>query len=260
MNHRRLVVPLLVLAAGGACTPRPATTSGSPPPHLAAATQLLLVITPDWDSTSGVLRRFVRDAAPGAWRAEGGTVPVVIGRKGLAWGVGFDELAAPGEPRKHEGDGRSPAGAITLDTAFGFAPADSVAWLRLPYLPLTTGTDCVDDTTSLHYNTVVDRSAVPAPDWQSAEHMRQIQQYRLGVITGYNTAPHVPGRGSCIFLHIWAGPGSTTSGCTAADADHLAGILAWLDPRARPVLVQLPAGAYARLQHAWQLPADGEGR
>jgi hypothetical protein len=31
-------------------------------------------------------------------------------------------------------------------------------------------------------------------------------------------------------------------------------VLAWLDPRARPVLVQLPAAQYGRLRGAWTLP------
>jgi zinc D-Ala-D-Ala dipeptidase len=232
---------------------------------LGDATQLVVVTTADWEATTGELRRFVRDDLGSSWRREGNVVPVVIGRAGLAWGAGFDELAdaalPTAGPRKREGDGRSPAGVFPLGDAFGFAAADSMRWVRLPYLPLTATSECVDDTMSVHYNTVVDRHAVPQVDWSSAEQMLEIEVYRLGVIVGYNAAPRLRARGSCIFLHIWGGPGSTTSGCTALDEDELAGLMAWLDPQARPAVVQVPAAMYTRLRSEWGLPAlDGTAR
>ena len=241
-----------------ACHAAPGPLPVAPLGPAAAAEQLVVVTTTGWDSTTGELRRFVRDGAGAPWRQEGVAVPIVVGRTGLAWGVGFDRLAAAGAPTagpsKHEGDGRSPAGVFPLDTAFGFAPADSMSWVRLPYVPLQPTSECVDDTASTHYNTVVDRGAVPV-DWQSAEHMRQVAQYRVGLIVGYNAAPPVKARGSCIFVHIWAGPRSTTVGCTALDATELARLVAWLDPRARPVIVQVPASVYERVRDEWRLPA-----
>lgn len=241
-----------------ACAAAPADPPRTPPEALARATQLLVVTTTGWDSTTGELRRFVRDDVGSAWRREGSAVPVVVGRSGLAWGVGFDSLAADGAttagPRKREGDGRSPAGAFALDRAFGFASPDSTGSFDYPYLPLAPGTECVDDPRSEHYNRVLDRGSVPDVDWTSAERMREISLYRLGVIVDYNPAP-VPGRGSCIFLHVWEGPRSTTVGCTAMDGDALAELVAWLDPRSRPVLVQLPATVYSTLREEWRLPA-----
>lgn len=226
----------------------------SVPPLLADARQLIVVTTPDWDSTAGTLRRFVRDGAGGEWRPEGAPIPVVVGRSGLGWGIGEEALARAGEPVKQEGDGRSPAGLFPLDTVFGFAPPDSMSWVRLPYVMLDTGSECVDDGGSAHYNTVVDRGRVPLVDWTSAEHMRAIQEYRLGVIVGYNATPPRRGRGSCIFLHIWDGPGSVTAGCTAFDAGALEEVVRWLDPKRRPVLVQLPTATYGRLRGQWAMP------
>ena len=229
-------------AAGPAVAPAPRLLSN--------ATQLVVVTTPDWDATTGELRRFVRDDVHAPWRGVESAVPIVLGRTGLAWGVGLERAG----PHKQEGDGRSPAGVFALDMAFGFAPADSMRWLRLPYLQLTPTVDCVDDTASVHYNAVVDRNAVARVDWQSAEHMRRIGQYRLGVIIDYNSGPAVKGRGSCIFFHIWGGPRSTTAGCTALDAAPLEHMMAWLDARARPVLVQLPVAVYADVRGEWRLP------
>ena len=218
------------------------------------ALQLVVFIAPEWTATAGTLRRFERSDAHAPWTVVASAIPAVIGRTGLAWA----EAALASEihqPVKHEGDGKSPAGAFPLDTAFGFAARGDMSWLRMAYAPLVAGSDCVDDETSAHYNTVVDRASVPRVDWASAEHMRQIGQYRIGVIVGYNAAPPMRGRGSCIFLHIWGGPSSTTAGCTALDATRLEALMRWLDASRRPVLVQLPLAEYQRLQDAWRLPA-----
>ena len=245
---------VLVCLLAAACTPlaRESTSVGasqSGPALLGNATQLVVVTTPAWDSTAGELRRFMRAGVRSPWQRVGEVVPVVVGRTGLAW----DDLESEG-PHKREGDGRSPAGVFPIGTAFGFPPADSMSSLRLPYLQLGAGTDCVDDTASVHYNTVVDRGAVPRVDWNSAEHMRQIGVYRLGVVINYNASPPVKGRGSCIFFHIWSGPRSTTAGCTAMAEPQLRDLVAWLDPRARPVVVQMPASAYERANVGWGLP------
>ncbi|MGH7490646.1 MAG: L,D-transpeptidase family protein, partial [bacterium] len=172
----------------------------------------------------------------------------------IAWGVGFDKMSDE-DPSKHEGDGKAPAGVFPLDTVFGFAPADSMSAVKLPYIQLLSTTDCVDDTASVHYNTIVDKSRVTRVDWNSAEHMREVGQYKIGVIVGYNAAPPVRGRGSCIFLHIWAGPDSHTAGCTALDEAMLRDVIEWLDPDNRPLLVQLTESDYERLRGAWRLPA-----
>ena len=138
---------------------------------------------------------------------------------------------------------------------FGRAATPAVPGMKLPYRAETPGLDCVDDPASTHYNTLVDRGAVPRPDWNRAEHLLAVgDPYRLGVVVDHNPAPAVAGGGSCIFLHLWQGPGRGTSGCTAmADAD-LERLLGWLDPAAGPVLVQLPAQTYAARRKEWDLP------
>jgi len=215
---------------------------------------LVVVVTPSWTSTTGSLTRFERSARSEAWTRVDIPIPVVVGRTGLAWGVGFDDLGVDG-PHKHEGDGKAPAGVFPLDTAFGFAPAESMSDVRLPYVQLLPTTDCVDDSASIHYNTVVDKSRVSSVDWTSAEHMRAVGQYEIGVIVGYNASPPVKGRGSCIFLHIWNGPESHTAGCTAFDESKLHAIMQWLDPAKNPLLVQLTSSGYAQLRDRYELPA-----
>ena len=219
-----------------------------------ASQQLVVVTTPGWTSTVGSMTRFERTTPTSTWRRIDAPIPLVVGRTGIAWGAGFDSVSIDG-PHKREGDGKAPAGIFGLDTAFGFAPRESTPTVRLPYEQLLATTDCVDDTASAYYITVVDRRTVARVDWTSAEHMRDVPQYKIGVIVSYNSSPPVKGRGSCIFLHIWAGPDSHTAGCTAFDEAKLREVIQWLDPRKRPLLVQLTTDKYEKLQVRWRLPA-----
>jgi zinc D-Ala-D-Ala dipeptidase len=250
MLHQTLrALALLLLLA---CAHVPARAAGKVVAPLARSRQLIVVTTPDWGAVRGTLRRFERKGARGRWARAGSDVAVVVGRSGLGWGVGLAKADPDGGPSKREGDGKAPAGVFELGSAFGFAPA--AAWLRLSYRPLTPSVECVDDTASSRYNLIVDRGAAGAVDWNSSERMRSVEGYRWGLVVEHNAAPPVAGMGSCIFLHIWAGPDRGTAGCTAMEEASLEGLLRWLDPRKRPLLVQLPEGQYARLRAAWRLP------
>jgi hypothetical protein len=175
-----------------------------------------------------------------------------LGRTGLAWGRGLHPQGQDG-PRKQEGDGKSPAGVFDLRLVTGYAPS-APAGTRLPYRQATATLRCVDDVRSAHYNRLADE-AKTRKDWTSAEDMRRNDElYRLVVWVGHNDAPVVPGGGSCIFLHLRAGPESTTSGCTAFELEPMERLLRWLDPVARPVLVQLPEAEYRRRAAGWGLP------
>jgi D-alanyl-D-alanine dipeptidase len=89
--------------------------------------------------------------------------------------------------------------------------------------------------------------------------MRSVEGYRWGLVVEHNADAPVPGRGSCIFLHIWAGPEKGTAGCTAMEQTNLEELLRWLDSKKLPLLVQLPEGEYTRLRTAWRLPRlDGK--
>ena len=216
--------------------------------------QLLLVTTADWHQVSGVLRCFERKNVKASWREVGSKIEIVVGRNGIAWGRGLHP-ATTSEPQKKEGDGKSPAGIFKLSSAFGFAPASEMKRLKLPYLQLTDAIECVDDVPSKRYNSIVDRNQISGVDWKSSEKMLAIgEQYRLGIVVDHNVSPRISGQGSCIFVHIWKGDGSGTSGCTATEKPAMEKLLSWLDAKAKPVLVQLPEAEFRRLQTDWQLP------
>ncbi len=129
----------------------------------------------------------------------------------------------------------------------------------MPYIGLTRSVECVDDISSKFYNRIVDRGTV-SPDWSSSEHMLlSDERYRWGIVVDHNAGdsanPPLPRGGSCIFLHIWLGPGSSTVGCTAMSREQLETVLAWLDPARKPILVQLPVQQYKILKKQWKLPS-----
>ncbi|MFQ5582903.1 MAG: L,D-transpeptidase, partial [Calditrichia bacterium] len=154
-----------------------------------------------------------------------------------------------------EGDGKSPAGVFELGTVFGFAPAEQMKGLHMPYLQITESMECVDDVRSKYYNRILDRRQVENPDWQSSEKMRKIfPEYELGVVVNYNTREPEAGIGSCIFLHIRGGPDKPTSGCTAMSTGAMKKLAFWLDGKKHPVIVQLTKPLYQQLIKAWALP------
>src|SRR5438270_495076 len=112
---RLTILGLAALVAVGARHPSAglalqAQVQRMPPTVIAAARQLVVVTTPDWNNTTGTLRRFTRESSNDRWHVASGPIPVVVGRTGLAWGLGFDDDATGTRdaPHKHEGDGRSP--------------------------------------------------------------------------------------------------------------------------------------------------------
>ncbi len=236
---------LVILTAAGV----PAAAVAPVP---AACRQLLRVSSPGWNATNGTLTLWVRDAAGAAWRQDGKAIPVVLGRSGLRWGRGLHR-SPRGAVAKREGDGCSPAGLFMLDTAFGAMTAAKSGAARWPWLQMTPRHAGVDDPKSRHYNRVVDAAAV-RKDWSSAEDMMpKSGVYRRGVIVRHNWDQR-PAGGSCIFLHIWTGPRSTTSGCTAMSARDMLRVVAWLDSARQPLLAQLPAAEWPARSAAWGLP------
>jgi D-alanyl-D-alanine dipeptidase len=221
---------------GCAATPRSVDLFGT-------STQLIVVTTPDWDATKGTLTAHER--RDGTWIAIGDAIPVVVGRTGLAWGNGLPLPRKHAGPIKKEGDGKAPAGLFALTSLFGYAPQPASA--QMPYITATPSVECVDDVASPHYNTIVDTRDV-AKTWASSENMlRDDQLYREGVVVAHNSNPPVSGNGSCIFLHLWSGPDSSTAGCTAMSGESLARLTQWLDADRHPLLLQLTEAEFQAL-------------
>ena len=186
-----------------------------PPPD---ATQILAVANPGLGSVDSVMWGF--EKTPHGWKTVLGPIRVAVGRAGIA---AFD--------RKREGDGMTPRGVFSLGPVFGYA---ATAETKMPYRQATAEDAWVDDSASVRYN----RWVKGIPLRESHEKMRRADGlYQLGAVVGYNTDPVVAGRGSAIFLHVWKGPGQSTSGCVAMALPDLERIVSWLDPAGKPQII-----------------------
>ena len=140
--------------------------------------------------------------------------------------VGYNGITS----HKREGDGKTPVGVYSIDTAFGIA---SNPGTDLSYNHINSKDYWVDDTHSKHYNEWVNTENTHK-DWNSAEHMiSQPVAYRYGLVINYNTS-RTPGRGSAIFLHCSKGGG--TAGCVAIPQSKVVELIKDLHPGARIVI------------------------
>lgn len=212
--------------------------------------QLIVVTTDNWDAIQGTMQCYERSNEKQSWKAMGRPVKVVVGKSGMAWGIGYH----PEPSAKREGDKKAPAGVFAIGRVFGQLPKEKVTELKMPYLKLTSGIEAVDDPASVYYNQIVDRDTISSPDWSSSEKMLQEPLYQIGAEILHNYPNPRPKAGSAIFLHIWGNEKNGTVGCTAMSRSNLEKVLFWMRKDAQPVIVQLPQSEYDARQAAWQLP------
>jgi L,D-peptidoglycan transpeptidase YkuD (ErfK/YbiS/YcfS/YnhG family) len=227
-------LPLAVCVAFLAASPAFAQSCPEP---LASARRLVLVTSKSMTATTGTARLFERASPEEAWQLAGTPEPVVLGRTGMAWGPGFQRHASGSEPKKVEGDGRTPAGVYRIGKSFGFAASP-----RPGHIQLTTDTVCVDDPASPAYNTITSRSIVGRK--VHGENMRAVQRYRRGLEVDYPTDAKARG-GSCIFIHVQRSATSPTAGCVALPEERVAAWQEFSEPGA--VIATLPQDALDRL-------------
>ncbi len=150
--------------------------------------QAVVVTTENFSAIKGKAQLFERKDTKSKWKAVGKSFPIVVGKNGLAWSDGLNELPSDTGGRllmKTEGDGKSPAGIFALSTAFGTGEKSDK--INLPYTKLEEFTECVDDANSTHYNRIVNRMQIGNFDWKSSEKMLEIRpQYDLGVFVEHN--------------------------------------------------------------------------
>jgi L,D-peptidoglycan transpeptidase YkuD (ErfK/YbiS/YcfS/YnhG family) len=224
-------------------------------PEIWSCRQLIVVTTSNWSEVNASVQLLARrQSGSEPWQKVGTPFQAVVGRRGLAWGIGLHGTGEPGMALKREGDQKSPAGVFRLYAVFGTATSEQVHYLRFPYQHVDSTTEAVDDSRSRYYNRVVYRAAIKHPDWSSSESMLAVPtEYRLGVMIEHNWS-QIPGHGSCIFLHVWNSNRTGTAGCTAVRLANLERLLHWLDAQENPLIIQLPLPEYARLKASWDLP------
>jgi L,D-peptidoglycan transpeptidase YkuD (ErfK/YbiS/YcfS/YnhG family) len=185
--------------------------------------------------------RFERESKDAVWSKLDPKRAVALGHAGLGWAWDQTKFAGDGEPTKKEGDGRTPAGIFSIGPAFGFAPEGP----GKDYLPLKRNDAfCVDDVRSSLYNEIVPK--VKAGAAVSGETMSTISLYRRGLRVNIPTNREQKG-GSCIFIHVWRGPTSPTTGCVALSEPDVTELQIWAG-EVPTVIAILPLSAVGRLQ------------
>ena len=216
-------------------------------------TQLLMAVAPDWNSMRGEMRIYERERG-GEWRPRGGTIPVLFGKSGLAWGSG---LAGQDESglRKRERDGRAPAGVFRIGQIYTY-DAQLPSGSDYPFHQVSEADVWSDDPRSPNYNRHIVIDPKNPPDNFSHERMRPGDfAYRWLIEIRHNSDPPVPGAGSAIFFHIRRGVARPTTGCTTMAETDLARIIKWLRNAGHPCYALLPASEFREKWQRWNLPA-----
>lgn len=169
----------------------------------------------DAQGTRAKMARYEKRAE--GWVQIGDSVVVNIGRNGLG--------------KTKEGDGKTPVGVYPLDRVYAYHDLNT----SMPLFRSDENLLCVDDADSRYYNRIVDRRRV-IEDFNSYETMKRNDDlYEMLVTVGYNP-DHIPGRGSCIFIHVADGD-KPTAGCISMKKSDLEALIKWLDPHKRPVII-----------------------
>jgi L,D-peptidoglycan transpeptidase YkuD (ErfK/YbiS/YcfS/YnhG family) len=216
--------------------------------------QLIVGLAPDWNTMGGELQRFERSAGS-PWHRIDGARPVLFGKKGLAWGRG---LAGQDEKglRKHERDGRAPAGIFRIGKIYTYDPALPEG-ADFPFHQVTKSDAWIDDPARPDYNrfVTIDDPEHP-PSWFAKEKMRHNDfAYRWLIEIRHNSDPPVPNEGSAIFFHIRRGAARPTTGCTTMAENDLVQLIRWLRAERHPCYVLLPRAVYVQKATTWNLPA-----
>ncbi|HDP67649.1 MAG TPA: hypothetical protein ENN20_04000 [Candidatus Marinimicrobia bacterium] len=226
---------------------------GNPIP--VSSRQLIIVRTPSWTASKGIMQCFEHRDNNTGWVPVGQKVNIILGRNGMGWGEGLHRIPGSSVPIKREGDGKSPAGVFRLGAAFGFPAIEDIGNLKIPYRSVNEFLECVDDVESRYYNQLVAKDRIESVDWNSSERIhRAPNAYHYSVVVEHNTVDTQKGAGSCIFLHCVSVRGDSTAGCTTLSRAEMGNILRWLDSDDDPILVQLPETEYIRLKDKWGLP------
>jgi D-alanyl-D-alanine dipeptidase len=210
--------------------------------------QLIVVTSESWNNIEGKMA--VYEYKNGRWNLVMNNIPIVTGRKGLAWAKGLHQDQLNSGILKKEGDGKSPAGIFRLSGLFGYQDIKS----NMNSLKVNDRTFCVDDSKSVYYNQIVSTDTLKK-DWDSAETMlMKSDVYKFGIFVDYNVNPAKAQAGSCIFMHIWSGSNSPTAGCTAMKETDILKLINFLDKSKNPILVQAPLAEYEKMKRFYKLP------
>ena len=158
--------------------------------------QQLFVVAGVGDTTATVSLHEKKE--DGSWK-QIMTTPGYIGKYGLG--------------KEAEGDGKTPVGTFSFNTAFGIAadPGCAIPYRQVTHNDYWSG----DQREGYHYNEMVSIKDLPDLNTADSEHIADYTyQYQYCLNISYN-AEGTPGLGSAIFLHCLGSVKPYTGGCVA---------------------------------------------
>ncbi|MES2597486.1 MAG: L,D-transpeptidase family protein [Verrucomicrobiota bacterium] len=217
--------------------------------------QVIVAKAASWNSNTASLQCYQRASVRDPWQPVfAKPFPVLLGKKGLAWGRGVFTPPQNGVQAKVEKDWRAPAGVFQLGLLFGYA-AQPPGGARWPYHQVGPLDAYVDDPQNPYYNQHVRVDPNRIPPWFEKQKMRLGDAaYKWMLEIRHNQKPAAAGYGSAIFFHVRRGPDKPSAGCTTMAVENLERLIRWVDPSASPHYVLLPTADYDYLRASWRLP------
>ncbi len=150
-------------------------------------------------------------------------VPVALGRGGI-------------RADKREGDGGTPRGLFHPVRLWWRADRHPRPRTFLPVRPIRPDDAWSEDPAQRHYNQPIRLSADASGDRLT----RDDHLYDFIIEIDHNTRPHIPGRGSAVFLHLAREAFSPTAGCVGMTRTAMLRLLARIGPTTRIVIGEIP--------------------
>jgi L,D-peptidoglycan transpeptidase YkuD (ErfK/YbiS/YcfS/YnhG family) len=221
--------------------------------------QLVVTVAPNWNTMRGKLLTLEK-TPEGDWKPALGPVPVLLGKNGLAWGLGVLGSREPGL-HKMERDARAPAGVFKIGMIYTYdagLPGDA----DYPFHTVTEADAWVDSPDlPKFYNRHVTVDLKNPPPWFESQRMRHNDEaYRYLIEIRHNADKPVVGAGSAIFFHTRRGVDRPTWGCTTMSRPDLVALIRWLRADANPHYVLLPWSEYQKKWAVWGLPSPAAVR
>ena len=127
---------------------------------------------------------------------------------------------------KIEGDNATPSGTFALRQLLYRADRLALPVTSLMTRAIQHNDGWCDAPEDAYYN-----QWVSMPHATSAEHLwRDDHVYDLIVVTGYNDAPMISGKGSAVFMHVATADYAPTAGCVALSQFDLLSVLEAVSP------------------------------
>ena len=165
--------------------------------------QIILVIPPNYTSTSAILYFYVREGNNWVQRKE---TNAFIGANGLG--------------KEREGDSKTPVGVYKFNCYFGIEDNPGT---NLSYIKVNQSHYWDADSKSKNYNTLVNNETYSDFNVSESEHIIDINPgYEYCLNMDYNEE-QTPYKGAAIFLHCFTGR-NYTGGCVAIEKNELRSI------------------------------------